>query len=249
MIAAQLLLAPFAIAAASSAAEPPTIVVSGVAQVMTPPDVARVTFNLRGEGATPDAATSALVKTLEAVRSGVSGLPSATVTVTTSEMRVGAVRGDDCGGRYLADDVKLSTGPCAVKGYVATLGMKAEVSPAEDVGTMLGLATRLGADSGHVAEFGLKDPSGPHRQATAAALADARKKAQVIADGSGVKLGPVLLVADSEALTMDMRPPPGATSAQVGAGSLQARPPVAVPLRPDSVATKAQLAVTYTILP
>lgn len=229
------------------AAEQPTMVISGVGQVLTPPDVAKATFNVRGEGTSPDAATSALVKAMDAIRGGLGRLPNAELNITTDEMRVQSVRGEDCGTRY--DEARLSTGPCAVMGYVATLEMKAEVSPAEEVGTMLGLASRLGADSTSVAEFDLRDPSDAQRRATALALGDAQKKAQMIADGAGVKLGSVVNVTDSEALTMNLRPPPGAKSAPAGPTNLQPRPPVAVALRPEFVVTKAQLVVTYAILP
>lgn len=230
-------------------ADPPTIIVSGVGQVLTPPDVAKATFNLRGEGRTPDEATSALVKVLDAVRGGLAGLPKAELTVTTDEMHVDAVRGEDCGGRYSGDSTKLSTGACAIKGYVATLDVNAEISPAEHVGTMLGLAARLGADNSGVAEFDLKDSSDAQRRATAIALDDARKKAKAIADGSGVKLGTLILVAESMAIVMDVKPPPGNKALDSGPPELQRRPPVAVALRPDFVVTKSQLAVTYAILP
>lgn len=235
------------IACPALAAEQPTMVISGVGQVLTPPDVAKATFSVRGEGDSPDAATSALVKTMDAIRSGLGSLPNVELDITTDEMRVQSVRGEDCGARY--GEAKLSTGPCAVKGYVATLEMIAQVSPAEEVGTMLGLASRLGADSTSVAEFDLRNPSDAQRRATALALADAQKKAQMIADGAGVKLGSVVNVADSEALTMDLRPPASAKSPPAGPPRLQSRPPVAVALRPEFVATKAQLVVTYSISP
>jgi uncharacterized protein YggE len=250
MKAAGLLLTSLLVALAGPAvADPPTIVISGVGQVLTPPDVAKATFSLRGEGSTPDAATSALVKVLDAVRSGLASLPNAELSVTTDEMHVDAVRGEDCGGRYSGDATKLSTGVCAIKGYVATLEVNAEILPAEDVGTMLGLAARLGADNSGVAEFDLKDSSDAERRATAIALDDAHKKAKAIADGSGVKLGPIIMVADSMAIAMDIRPPPANKAAPSGPPQLQPRPPVAVALRPDFVVTKAQLAVTYAILP
>jgi len=230
-----------------AAAEPPTMVISGVGQVLTAPDVAKATFNVRGEGSSADSATTSLVKVMDAIRGGLGSLPNAELALTTGEMEIQAVRGEGCEGRY--DEARLSTGPCAIKGYVAKLEIKAEVSPAENVGTMLGLAARLGADSTNVAEFDLKNPSDAQRRAPALALADARRKAQTIADGAGVKLGPVVTVADSEALTMDLKPPPGNKSAPPGPPSLQHRPPVAVALRPGYVVTKAQLVVTYGIIP
>jgi uncharacterized protein YggE len=237
-----------AMGTAAIAAEPANIIVSGVGQILTPPDIARATFNVRGEGQTADAATSALATKLDAVREGMAALEGTKLAWSTGEMHVGPVRGDDCNDRYDGAS-KLSIGKCAIAGYVATLEVKAEIAPPDQVGTMLGLAARLGAENGNAAEFTLKDASAAEREAAALAFADAQKKAQAIAEGSGVRLGRLVNVTDSAAIAMELTPPPGAKTITVTAARLQPRPPVAVALRPELVPTKAQLSVTYAIAP
>lgn len=238
----------FLASATAAAAEPATIVVSGVGRVLTPPDVAKASLDIRGEGRTADEATAALVKTLSSVRDGVSASPGVEVAWTASEMNVAAVRGEDCGDRY-GSSQKLSTGDCAIKGYIGTLELKMEVSPPEQVGTLLGLAARLGADAANVAEFDLKDRSIAERQAAALALADAEKKARVIAEGSGRRLGPLTNVTDSMVIAMDLPMPAGAKAAAPAPPQLKAREPIAVALQPELVATNVQLAVTYAVEP
>jgi uncharacterized protein len=234
-------------ATAASAVER-TIVVSGVGQVLTAPDLALATLNLRGEGPTPDAATGSLVKTLQNVQDGLSsGLSGVRHSWTAEEMSINAVRGDDCDAGY--DSPRLSTGPCAIKGFVATMTINLEVYPPDQVGTVLGLASRLGAETSNAAAFALKDPQSADQQAASLALADAQKKARAIAEGSGVRLGPMVNVTDSMAIAMDIPPPPGAAAAAPRSPSIKAREPVAVALRPELVVTKAQLVVTFSILP
>jgi uncharacterized protein YggE len=71
------------------------------------------------------------------------------------------------------DQPRLSTGACAVRGYIATLEGSVRISPVKDAGTALSLATRLGASNSQLSNYSLRDPSNARRQAEAAAIADA----------------------------------------------------------------------------
>lgn len=230
----------------SALADPANIVVTGSGEVRTPPDIATATFEIRGEGATPDAATTNLVKKSDAVVGGISSIIKAKLAITTGKMNVNAVRGPGC----KSDDderPRLSTGDCAVSGYVATVNMKAQVSPPSEAGTVLSLAARLGGENANLSDFSLRDPTDAQKKALAAALVDARGKALAIAEGAGMHLGALLNVKDrtseGEVYGDDV------TEVVVTAPKLQPRPPVAVALKPEPIVTSAQLTVSYSVAP
>lgn len=229
-----------------AAAEPASIVVTGNGTVHTQPDLATVTFEVRGEGATPDAATLSLVKKREAVETAIVSIEGAKLAITTGRMGIEAVRGKGCKDNY-DDSPKLSAGDCAVTGHVATIQIKAKVSPPSIAGTVVGLAARLGADDASVSGFELRDEVGARTQAVAAALANAKEKARAIAEGTGGHLGVLVSVKDSAA---GVQPDDDLMEVQVTAQRrLQPRPPVSIELKPEPIATSAQLVATYTLTP
>lgn len=228
------------------AAEPASIVVTGNGTAHTQPDLANVTFEVRGEGATPDAATLSLVKKREAVETSIVSIEGAKLAVTSGRMGIEAVRGKDCKEDY-EDSPKLSTGDCAVMGHVATIQIKAKVSPASIAGTVVGVAARLGAEEATVSSFEIRDEAGARRRAVAAALVDAKEKARAIAEGTGGHLGVLISVKDSAA---SFQPHDDLMEVQVTAQPrLQPRPPVSIELKPEPIATSAQLVATYTVAP
>ncbi|OYU68888.1 MAG: hypothetical protein CFE28_02100 [Alphaproteobacteria bacterium PA2] len=229
-------------------ADPGSIVVTGYGEVRTPPDIATATFDLRGEGASPDIATTNLVKKSDAVIRGISAITKAKLTIATSKLNVTAVRAANCDpegdGRS-----RLSAGACAVSGYLATMEMTAEISPPTEAGTVLGLAVRLGGENANLYRFSLRDPTDAQRQALTNALSNARSKALAIAEGAGMHLGPLLNVRDratedygfSDNVTAPLMDSPVAMAIMP--------PPVPVVMNPEPVLTSAQIIVTYSVAP
>ena len=229
-------------------ADPGSIVVTGYGEVRTPPDIATATFDLRGEGASPDIATTNLVKKSDAVVSGISTIAKAKLKITTGKMNVTAVRGTNCD----SDDYgrpRLSTGNCAVSGYLATMDMKAEISPPTEAGTVVGLAARLGGENANLSDFSLRDPTDAQKRALAAALSDARSKALVIAESAGMHLGSLLNVKDRTTEGEDFSEDANELRMVAPAQMAMMRPPVAVVLTPEPLLTSAQLTVTYSVAP
>jgi uncharacterized protein YggE len=111
---------------------------------------------------------------------------------------------------------------------------------------MVGLAGREGAFDPKIESFGLADDSRARKQAIAAALTDARAKAEAIASGSNARLGPVLSVS------LDGASDDRAMSAQdiVVSGSRirMQNAPVTVKVDPGPVETTARVTVTYAIV-
>jgi uncharacterized protein YggE len=223
----------------------PSITVVGVGTIKSPPDVARLSFDLRGEGKTADAATQALVDRQKAITDGLLALAgSAPIAIHTSDVKVEASRSPDCKADRYDGGPQLSAGACAIAGYVASESISVRTRDIRNAGTAVGLAGRLGADDASIEGYDVEDLAAARQQATAKALADARSQASAIAGGAGTELGPLLSVRNEDAtpaldeviVTGAHTPPPAVSP-----------PPIAVTTLPQPIETTVRLAVSYAI--
>ena len=148
----------------------------------------------------------------------------------------------------------LSAGDCAVIGSVATLNFQTKISPAKRVGDAASLIAQLGGSEVNVSGGGLNDDQALLDEAMRDAIADARRQAQLIAQASGVKLGPIGRVQDSQAITTPPMPyaasnappppPPPPPGYDVGGFT-----PLAVKfaLDPAPITRTARVTITYQI--
>ena len=221
------------------------IVVAGAGSVKTPPDVARLAFDVKGEGKTSDQAVTELVAKSAAIERALKAVDPA-LELHSERMKVSAVRGKDCDADDYDDGGPLSTGACAIIGYITTQDFDVRTSRVGDAGTMVGLASRLGASEPRIAAFDLSDDSEPRRQAIAVALRNARARAEAVATGSSARLGPVILVSVDGAEDEELVPA-GSARAEPGPPAPPPPPPIAVKVEPEPVETTASVKVTYAI--
>jgi uncharacterized protein YggE len=236
-----------ACAAPANAADqttPPTITVIGVGEVKTDPDIANLVFSIRGEGSSADAATRGLVAKQKAIIDGLGAVGSGRMEVRTGEVRLDETRAAGCGDDD-GDNPRLSTGKCAVTGYLASIRVTVRMASAKDAGTAAGLAARLGASNARASDFEILKPGDAARRAAAAALADAHSRAEAIAVAAGEKLGPVVKVID-EAATASLNEDIVVAGLRLPAPAM-VMPPVAVDIRPEPISTTTRLTVTYAI--
>lgn len=242
------MLAASAAAAEEPANHPSTIVVLGVGEVETPPDIATLAFSVRGEGATSDAATQALVDKQRAILAGLRDLTHGAIEVRTGNVEINAARAGECPiGRY-GGNSNLSTGACAIIGYVATLETTVRMKDITRIGTATALAGQRGAATASISGFDLVADGEARRAATAAALADARRQAETIAAGAHETLGKLISVRDQQTFGA----PPSdivVTGARVDAPPAPPPPPPPpeVSLTPAPIATTTRLTVIYAI--
>ena len=235
------------IAAAQTVTERPRIVVDGYGEVRTAPDVATISYTLRGEGTTSDDAVRAMTAVGSRIEESLRRF-SQQIEPKTESLRVSPVRSSDCKDRdYGSDDDQLSQGACAIVGYVATQRVRIRTTNVQGAGTMVGLAGRGGAFNAQLNGFELSDPRPAKRLAIASALGDAQTKAAAVAASSRITLGPILTVATTNrdiSRTEDLinslpqaYPPPAAERDE----------PVPVKLTPEPITTSATITVTYAI--
>lgn len=226
-----------------------TIQITGVGVVRTDPDSALISISLRGEGTTPDDATRALAAKQKAVAGGMTGLLGAGTEVTGGNVTLAEAFASNCrdtggyGGR-----AQLRTGDCAVIGHVATMQLTVRTPAVTKAGTAAGLAARLGASDARLQGFSLTDRRAAQERAMIDAIASARRQAEGIAKGAGVRLGPIVTITDQANIEV--------TGARTIAQAVQAPPPpppppppVEIELKPQPIETRAQVFVTFAIAP
>jgi uncharacterized protein YggE len=240
-------LVALAVPALADTTPPPRIMVTGSGSVFTPPDLAVITYRVHGEGQTSDDAVGALVAKRKAVDAGMRGLVEE--PARGGEISIRDVRSRDCSASNYGQP-QLSTGACAIIGYVADLQLEIRTRNVAKAATAAGLIGRLGGSDPRVAAFILADPRPAQRRAMAAALADAKVRAQAIADGAGVRLGPIQSVSDGNRIetpeeivvTASAPPPPPPPPPPVYA-------PITVDVTPRPIETEARANVVYQIMP
>ena len=225
-----------------------TVQVTGTGTVETLPDIALLDLYFRGEGPTADAATTQIVAKQKAVTEGLASLLGSNNELTASNVTIIEARGSTCAdARGYGSQPRLSTGDCAVTGFIATMQTRLKTRAVGKAATAAGLASRLGASDARVQGFALSDPNAAQAKANTAAIAVAAQRATALASGAGLRLGPIVTIRDqanydivvSAAYAPPPPPPPPAPRVS----------PVVIDIKPTPIETRAQVFVTYAIAP
>lgn len=223
---------------------PSRLDVSGYGEVKYMPDVATITYTIRGEGPTSDEAVRAMTASAARIDAAVHSVDAA-AEPKTSEIRIAVVRSTDCKEQDYGPP-QLSTGACAISGYVATQSVTLRTLAVKDSGTLVGLVGRAGGLNPRIESFTMRDSRPQQQQAIAAALADAASKAAAIATASHVQLGPILHIEsgprnDAQQVVLSGIPVVRAPSPP------PPPPPVPVNVVPELLTTNSYVTVTYSI--
>ncbi len=226
--------------------ERPRIVVDGDGEVKTPPDLAIITYTVRGEGSTSDGAVRSMTAQGAGIEAAIVKIDS-TAEPLTDEVKVTPSRSDACKESDYGS-TQLSTGPCSVLGYIATQSVTIRTIAVREAGTMVGLVARGGADRAQISSFELRDAHSAQGRALSVALSNAAAKAGAIAAASHVSLGPILSINASPMqggeeiflTAMKRSPPPLAVMPAPP-------PPVQVNVNPAPITTSTNVKVTYAI--
>lgn len=225
--------------------ERPRIVVTGYGEMKAMPDLATISYTARGEGATSDDAVRAMTASGARIDAALHAI-DATAEPHTSEVKVTAVKSDDCKEQQYGAP-QLSTGVCAISGYVATQSVTLRTKAVKDAGTMVGLVGRAGGINPRIDSFDEGDSRAAQQKAIAAALADAASKAAAIAAASHLELGPILNVTSGPRNDRQEIVVSGRSFASVNAPPPPPPPPVPVNVVPEPLTTNSYITVTYAI--
>ena len=171
--------------AAPAQDSPALITVTGTATVEAAPDIATLTLGVTTEGAT---AADALRANSAAVAAVIARLTEA--GIEASDLQTSNLSLNPVWGGY------ESSAP-GITGYTAGNVLTVRVRKLDSLGAVLDAAVADGANTLNGLTFGLADPGPVLDQARAAAVADARARAELLAKAAGVRLGRLIAIAEA----------------------------------------------------
>lgn len=163
-----------------------SISVPGVGRVSIQPDIATLRLGVLLVRQTAAAARESAAASMTAVIDALSAAGVARKDLRTALLSLSPVT-----------DYSPETGP-RVTGYQAANSLAVTVRDLSSAGSLVDAALAAGATSMDGLDFSVDDPSAPEDEARKLAMADARRRAQTIADAAGVKLGNVTGVVEGE---------------------------------------------------
>ena len=156
------------------------VVVVGEGRVTVAPDYVRIASGVTTRGKTVKEASDANAKTMAAVIKSLLDSGVAQNDIQTSRFSIQPV--------YVPQEARSEPKPA---GYSVSNQVRAKIRQIDKLGEILDRLIAAGAtDVGNI-EFLVSDPSKALDQAREAAIADARRKAEVYARAAGIRLGEV----------------------------------------------------------
>jgi uncharacterized protein len=180
---------PFAAPALAESDMARTITVTGTGTVEAAPDMATLMIGVTTQGATAAEALAANTSATEAVIARLTASGIAGRDMQTSNLSINP--------NWTGYDSSTPT----ISGYVASNMLTVRVRALDTTGAVLDAAVADGANTLNGLTFGLADPEPAYNEARKEAVADARAKAELLAEAAGVTLGKVLSIADGGAMT------------------------------------------------
>jgi uncharacterized protein len=220
------------------------IIVEGQGTVSLPPDFASIGYTVHGEGKSSNDAISTMISTKEKIESELNNRTTG-LDIKTGSVSIEAARGNDCNSNDDDDDKpKISTGPCAIVGYVAEIPITVRTNDVKDAGTMVGIIGKWGGLNPHIGSFSLASPEVAKKQALTSAIADARIKAEAIGEAAHVRIGRVLSIVQPENYGRGQEIIVTARRRESNITDV----PIVI-LNPELIETSARITVTYELLP
>ncbi len=200
--------------AAATPSDAKTISVTGNGSVETVPDRATFSFTVTTQADTAKAALAKNGAAADAVAAALQG-----AKVQTSEVML---------------QPQLNDAGTAVLGYTASTSVTAESELAK-AGPLVDAAVEAGATGVSGPSWSRSDYNALYQQALQSAVADAKAKAQALADGAGLALGAVTSMTEGGGV---VQPLPYASAVTDGVAKLQ----------PGTQTVDASVTVTFTAL-
>ncbi len=207
--------------------------VTGHGEVDATPDLAVVQVGANDQAKTAVDAQSKVNTVIQAIVEKIkgAGIPAEKIQSTRMELQP------------VYEERSSSVNRMKVTGYQATSSVRVEVSDLGKVGDIVDAAIGAGANNFEGISFQLKDDKDARADALKKAIADARAKAQIMADAAGVRLTIITDIAESSA-GGPVYPVMGRAMAPMAL-----RAAVSTPVSPGEVQVSADVVLTYRIAP
>lgn len=175
-------------AIAADDAEPRTISVAGVGEIASAPDVAEINAGVATRAETASAALAANSQAMNAVFEALKARGVAAKDIQTTQLRVDAEYSQPKPGRAQPTDAAEFV-PRLI-GYRVSNQVQVTSRQIPKLGELLDTLVLSGANQINGIAFRVDEPAKLLDEARKKAVADAKRKAQMLADESGVILGP-----------------------------------------------------------
>ncbi|MCB2185929.1 MAG: SIMPL domain-containing protein [Deltaproteobacteria bacterium] len=209
------LLTPWTALAESPCPEPPTLTVTGQADLELTPDQVSLNVGVATRASTAKEASQANATIMEGVKAAIKPLLGPQDRLQTASYWLRATT--------QWDEVKRTS---HVVGYEAVNTLKVTSRQAETIGQVLDAAVKAGANQVSGPNWSLADPRAGQQKVQALAYDDALAQAQALAQKAGMKLGPPLSLQIGEAsppprpMMAAMRATGGAANTKLEAGEI-----------------------------
>lgn len=193
-----------------------SITVSGNGAVSVTPNQAAFTFGVSTQGKTAVQALAANSTAMQQVIDALKGAGIASDSLQTASVSLSTVTSDS---------------GAAIVGYTASNSVNVTIATVGEAGSIVDVAVSAGANQVDGPNLTVSDQSALYDRALKAAIADARAKAQVLADASGLHVGSVSSVEEaggSTPVTYDTAKALPATGPPIEAGTQQVTASVTV---------------------
>lgn len=174
----------------------PMITVNGTGEVMATPDIAKLSFSITEEASTMVAAQTAATEKIntilgQAKEAGIDEKDIKTINYSANPKYEWKINRSSCRNGYCPE------GRQEITGYTVTHNIDIKVRNTEKIGDITTILTSAKVTDLQGPNFQVDDMEALKSDARSLAIADAREKAQAMADDLGVRLGKVVSFYDN----------------------------------------------------
>lgn len=162
------------------------ITVVGTGKVTLKPDLATIVVGVQAQATTAAKAQSQASAATAKIIAAVKGQGVADADITSQWISL----------QPQYDYSANGAAPPRVTGYLANQSLAVKVRQIDKAGPVIDAAVGAGANQVGGISFSVADPTGATAQARTAAMADAKQRAQSLAQGAGISLGAVVAVSE-----------------------------------------------------
>lgn len=202
------------------------VAVEGSGRATAPPDRAHVAAGVETRAETAADASRANAGQMAAIFEALTAAGVPARAIQTSNLSIAPVY----------DRPDRSGGAPALAGYQAVNQVTVEIDDVDRVGQVIDALAEAGANRIHGVRFAIADPTELRDQARREAVADARRKAALLADLAGVALGDLLRIEER-----------GVSRPTLAMEAMDAARSVATPVAPGEQIVSASVSVRFAI--
>jgi uncharacterized protein YggE len=163
-----------------------TISVQGIGSAAGQPDLASASAGIESRGSTPDDALSANTKAMNTLMAAIKRHGIQDRDIQTNSFNVNPIYAQQPNQR----------GTMTIEGYLVSNQVNVRVRDLNKLGGLLSSLVEAGANRLHGVSFEIADPASLRDQARKAAIADAKKRADLYAAAAGVSVKRVMSIAE-----------------------------------------------------